>query len=105
MNNARNNFFHEEENNRVDDCRGVKLAEAWFFKIYVGLVFIYIAAGCTYFSMLNLAMSPDRLAGFTADVEFWLFAIGVALFGMFGICCVIAGLAQKIRNPKRGHYK
>lgn len=102
--NTRKHFVQEEQP-KAEDVRWVKITDTAFFKALVGLICLNAAAGCIYFEMLTLALSPDKLAGFKTDAEFWVYAIGVAFIGMFGLYCVVLAIVQEIRELRQEHVK
>lgn len=98
-------YFCQEAKPKEDDVRWVKITDTAFFKALVGLICLNAAAGCIYFEMLTLALSPDKLAGFTMDAEFWVYAVGVAFIDLFGLYCVVLAIVQEIRELRQEHVK
>lgn len=98
-------YFVQEENPKTEDVRWVKITDTAFFKALVGLICLNAAAGCIYLELLTLALSPDKLAGLTTDAELWVYAVGVAFIGMFGLYCVVLAIVQEIRELRQEHVK
>ena len=83
----------------------MKFTDTAFYKALAGLICLNAAAGCIYFEMLTLALNPDKLAGLTTDAKFWVYAVGVAFIGMFGLYCVVLAIVQEIKELRQKHVK